>query len=243
MKITSASIAIIAVLASHVDDVLALNGRTLKSSDDEIEVNVGQSKPFGTSKKEDNVAIITNLYLKCYYQFHDEDDYRLIKDSESAMTCANNICNLDFLGNEEGSGLYSATNRIVGLNMKLDPFRSQTDQIIGEFRVGCAGSDHWNAAFACPAGYYVKELQMNQRSKCGGTTGKECAKQKVCDKQPVFLGNNNNPIDRRVCTEFIDDPTDGITLGAVDGSANNPKVDAVEGQSVLYVLKCRELPT
>ena len=32
MKITTASIAIIAVLASHADHVLARNGRTLKSS-------------------------------------------------------------------------------------------------------------------------------------------------------------------------------------------------------------------
>ena len=208
------------------DDVAAV---AAAPADVEIVSDAGQKSPFGTSKKEDGVAIITNLYHKCYYQFDDED-YTLIGKSESAMTCANDICNLDFLGNTESSGLYTTTNRIVGLNLRPDPFRSQNDQLIGEFRVGCADSDHWNAAFTCPAGYYVQELLIKQRSNCGGSTGNTCKNEMVCNKN--VYANSSNKVDRRVCTEFINDPTTGITLGKV-----GPKT----GQSVLYTLKCREL--
>ena len=183
-------------------------------ADDEI---VADDKKLSTSKKEGGVAIITNLYHKCYYQFDDEADYTLIGKSESAMTCANDICNLDFLGNE-GS---TTTNRIVGLNLKPDPFRvSQNDQLIGSFRVGCAGSDHWNAAFTCPAGYYVQEFVIRQNRMCAGMA---CASQKVCNS-----GANVGNVDRRVCTDFIDDPNDGLPL-------------TLTSQSVLYTLKCREL--
>lgn len=201
------------------DDVAAV---AAAPAADEI---VADGKKLSTSKKEDGVAIITNLYHKCYYQFDDED-YTLIGKSESAMTCANDICNLDFLGNE-GS---TTTNRIVGLNLRPDPFRSQNDQLIGEFRVGCAGSNHWNAAFTCPAGYYVQELLIKQRSNCGGSTGNTCKNEMVCNKN--VYANSSSKVDRRVCTEFINDPTTGITLG---------KVGMKTGQSVLYTLKCREL--
>ena len=199
------------------DDVAAVAAVAAAPADDEI---VADDKKLSTSKKEDGVAIITNLYHKCYYQFDDEADYTLIEKSDSAMTCANDICNLDFLGNE-GS---TTTNRIVGLNLKPDPFRvSQNDQIIGSFRVGCAGSDHWNAAFTCPAGYYVQEFVIRQNRMCAGMA---CASQKVCKQTSSAL------VDRRVCTEFTSNPATGITLG---------KVNALTGQSVLYTLKCREL--
>mmetsp|Transcript_22941 Transcript_22941/g.54408 ORF Transcript_22941/g.54408 Transcript_22941/m.54408 type:complete len:238 (+) Transcript_22941:265-978(+) len=207
------------------DDVVAA------PADDEIIADGGQNKAFGTSKKEGGVAIITNFYRDCYYQFKDKDDYVVLEDSESAMTCANNICNVDFLGNTPLEGLHSTTNRIVGLNLKPDPFRAENDQLIGEFRVGAgfSDSDLWYAAFTCPAGYYVQELFIKQQSNCGGNTGNACQTERVCNNR--VHANSASKFDRQVCTEFVD-PNGGITLG---------KVGSKTGQSVTYTLKCREL--
>ena len=201
MKITSASIAIIAVLASHVNDVLALNGRSLESGDDVIEVNAGQSKPFGTSKKskkEDDVAIITNLSQRCYYQFEDEDSYKLIKDADSAMTCAFNICNVDFVGDDvQDAGLVTTTNRIVGL--KLQPKPDTTDELISTFAVGCGLKNDgvtykkWKAIFTCPAGYFVSSLRTFERGVTGSVT--------VCNTSSSPAGQDYR---RQVCMDVVD---------------------------------------
>ena len=205
-------------------------------ADDEIIADGGQSKAFGTSKKEGGVAIITNFYRDCYYQFEDKDDYVVLEDFESAMNCANNICNVDFL---------SSKNSVVGLNMKVDQNTADGSQIIGEFRVGCGFSDMdlWHAAFTCPVGYYVNNLTIKQRStsssKCGFGSNPKCAQEKVCDA-PVY-GQSGNPkslIDRQACTEFVD-PNGGITLGKVDGTATS--TPSVTDVSVTYTLKCKEL--
>lgn len=226
MKITSTALFLIAVGALGASEA-ARDGslarrRTLEQSNDdaaavriipaneEDEARAGQDEPFPIGKKRKSskgqvantpTAIITNFRKKCYYVFDDEDEYELIPGADSGMTCANNVCNVDFVGDNNNIDEQDGTaNRIIGL--KLTPTSNIPDEIAGTFFVGCPSikkTEEWKAAFTCPSGYYVKSFRTRERIG-GGKKPREVTAYSGCSTN-VTPGKQDYR--RQVCTEFL----------------------------------------
>ena len=247
MKITSTALFLIAIGALGASEA-ARDGsltrrRTLEQSNDdaaafriipaneEDEARAGQDEPFpimGKKSKSNKgqvantpTAIITNFRKKCYYSFPFKDDYELIPGADSGMTCANDVCNVDFVGDKKNKidQQDGTANRIIGL--KLTPKINKPGEIAGTFFVGCAttgnkSDETWKAAFTCPSGYYVKEFRTFERK--GGSTPK-VTEYSGCSTN---VGPGKQDYRRQVCTEFLK-----------NGIPDNP--------NYFYTLTCKEI--